>query len=26
VLLLAWLGVAWNMGDFVPAASGVAGH
>jgi MFS family permease len=26
VLLLAWLGVAWNMGDFVPAASTVAGH
>ncbi|HXS51022.1 MAG TPA: MFS transporter [Usitatibacter sp.] len=26
VLLLAWLGVAWNMGDFVPAASSVAGH
>ena len=26
LLLLAWLGVAWNMGDFVPAASGVAGH
>jgi len=26
VLLLAWLGVAWNMGEFVPAASSVAGH
>lgn len=26
VLLLAWLGVAWNMGEFVPAASGVTGH
>jgi predicted MFS family arabinose efflux permease len=22
--MLAWLGVAWNMGDFVPAASGAA--
>ena len=26
VLLAAWLGVAWNMGEFVPAASSVAGH
>ena len=26
VLMLAWLGVAWNMGEFVPAASSVAGH
>jgi predicted MFS family arabinose efflux permease len=25
VLVLAWLGVAWNMGEFVPAASGVPG-
>lgn len=24
VLMLAWLAVAWNMGDFVPAASGMA--
>ncbi|HSN20381.1 MAG TPA: MFS transporter [Usitatibacter sp.] len=26
VLLLAWLGVAWNMGEFVPAASSVTGQ
>jgi MFS family permease len=26
VLMLAWLAVAWNMGDFVPAASGMARH
>jgi len=26
VLLLAWLGVAWNMGEFVPVASGIAGR
>jgi len=24
VITLAWLAVAWNMGDFVPAASGMA--
>jgi predicted MFS family arabinose efflux permease len=26
VITLAWLAVAWNMGDFVPAASGMARH
>ena len=26
LLLLAWLGVAWNMGEFVPATSSVAGR
>jgi MFS family permease len=26
VLMLAWLGVAWNMGEFVPAATSVSGH
>jgi len=26
VLTLLWLAVAWNMGDFVPAASGMARH